>query len=167
MFARAVPADNGGVNLDRIENELRSAASSLADGDPAAMRKLVAVVWPGIVRYCRARIGADARGWRYADAVAVKSCEAVAQQLIHRHHSRKPLTQFVYRTTARIVDAENPLPPNDFAALEPRTRDVMILRVVEGMATDDVATVLGIPRARVQLLQHQALVQLSPQAAAG
>ena len=53
------------------------------------------------------------------------------------------------------------------AALPPDEADVILLRVVEGLSVEEVATALGRPAAAVRSLQHRALRRLSREAEPG
>jgi RNA polymerase sigma-70 factor (ECF subfamily) len=75
-------------------------------GDPVAVEEVLRAIRPGIVRYCRARLGAGA-GYLEADDVAQVVCVAVYQSLPRYQDQGVPFTAWLYRIAARkVVDAQ-------------------------------------------------------------
>lgn len=73
-------------------------------GDYQALQKLIDLIHPEIVRYCRVRLGAA--HYPTADDVAQEVCLAVAKALPKFEDQGLPFMAFVYRITAnKIIDA--------------------------------------------------------------
>ena len=92
-----------------------------AAGDERAAAELMALVRPGIVRYCRASLGPVAGGYTTADDVSQEVCVAVLQALPRYRDVGKPFAAFVYTIAARrVTDAQR-------AALRASTAPVDVL----------------------------------------
>ena len=63
------------------KEELDPAVRDAASGDPAAVAKLIAMITPVAVRYCRARLGGRDLSYLSADDVAQEVCLAVLHAL--------------------------------------------------------------------------------------
>ncbi|MFC6092461.1 sigma-70 family RNA polymerase sigma factor [Saccharothrix lopnurensis] len=87
---------------EEIEDRVREAVR----GDRAAAARLLTIVRPLVVRYCRARVGRQERSYTSADDVAQEVCLAVLTSLpTYRDHGR-PFLAFVYGIAAhKVADA--------------------------------------------------------------
>jgi RNA polymerase sigma-70 factor, ECF subfamily len=75
-------------------------------GDPDATAQLLALVRPGIVRYCRAHLGRFGGRYTTADDVSQEVCIAVLRALPRFRDEGRPFTAFVYGIAAhKIADA--------------------------------------------------------------
>jgi RNA polymerase sigma-70 factor (ECF subfamily) len=85
-----------------LDDEVRAAVA----GDRRAVASLLAAVRPLVVRYCRARVGAQERSSASADDVAQEVCLALLTALpTYRDHGR-PFLAFVYGIAAhKVADA--------------------------------------------------------------
>ncbi|NKQ54125.1 RNA polymerase sigma factor ShbA [Amycolatopsis sp. K13G38] len=91
--AVAVPAETADTGFTTPQNFPRGSSSRLtkeeldpavrdaATGDPAAVAKLIAMITPVAVRYCRARLGGRDLSYLSADDVAQEVCLAVLHAL--------------------------------------------------------------------------------------
>ena len=87
-----------------IEPELVRRA---ATGDPAATATLLTEVRPGLVRYCRARLGRIGGAYTTADDVAQEVCLAVLRALPRYRDQGSPFAAFVYGIAAhKVADAQ-------------------------------------------------------------
>jgi len=87
-----------------ISNELISRA---AERDPAAAEALLRAVRPGVVRYCRARLGRIGGAYTSADDVAQEVCLALLRALPRYRDLGRPFTAFVYGIAAhKVADAQ-------------------------------------------------------------
>lgn len=87
-----------------IESELVRRAAA---GDPAAVEALLVGVRPGLVRYCRARLGRVGGAYTTADDVAQEVCVAVLRALPRYREQGVPFTAFVYGIAAhKVADAQ-------------------------------------------------------------
>lgn len=76
-------------------------------GEPAATATLLAEVRPGVVRYCRARLGPVGGGYTTADDLSQEVCIAVLRALPRYRDQGLPFSAFVYGIAARkIADAQ-------------------------------------------------------------
>ena len=118
----------------------------------------MAEVRPAVTRYCRARLGCDARAAVVARAVC-RTITATAPAT----DDEAALTAFVYRTAAAAVEEEAGhaagLPPH-LAHLPAGEREVLVLRVAVGLSLERTAAALCAPPDLVCRVQHQALQHL-------
>ena len=76
-------------------------------GDRAAMAQLLADVRPGLVRYCRGRLGRVGGAYTTADDVAQEVCLAVLRALPRYQEQGAPFAAFVYGIAAhKVADAQ-------------------------------------------------------------
>jgi len=75
--------------------------------DPEATAALLAQVRPGLVRYCRARLGRIGGAFATADDVAQDSCLALLRALPRYRDLGKPFAAFVFGIAAhKVADAQ-------------------------------------------------------------
>ena len=87
-----------------IDNDLVDRA---AQRDPDAMGELLAEIRPGLVRYCRARLGRIGGAYTTADDVAQEVCIALLRALPRYRDLGRPFSAFVYGIAAhKVVDAQ-------------------------------------------------------------
>lgn len=78
-----------------------------AQGDATATATLLAGVRPGVIRYCRARLGPVGGAFTTADDVAQDVCMALLQALPRYRQQGVPFSAFVYGISARkVADAQ-------------------------------------------------------------
>jgi len=86
---------------------MSSAESELVEragrNDPDAIAALLALVRPGVVRYCRARLGRIAGAFATADDVAQEVCLAVLKALPRYRDQGRSFTAFVFGIAAHKV----------------------------------------------------------------
>lgn len=76
------------------------------DGDPVAIRRVLASIRPLVVRYCRARVGRQERSFASADDVVQEVCLAVLTALPVYRDQGRPFLAFVYGIAAhKVADA--------------------------------------------------------------
>ena len=89
------------------ETAVRELALRAAAGDRSATDTLMATVRPGVVRYCRARLGRFDGGYGIADDVAQEVCLAVLSALPRFTDQGRPFTAFVFAIAAnKVADAQ-------------------------------------------------------------
>jgi len=82
-------------------------ARRAADGDREAVAALMALVRPGVVRYCRATLGPLAGAYTTADDVAQDCCLAILRSLPRYRDQGRPFSAFAYTIAARrVADAQ-------------------------------------------------------------
>jgi RNA polymerase sigma-70 factor (ECF subfamily) len=87
-----------------IEPELVARA---AQRDSGATSALLAQLRPGLVRYCRARLGRIGGAYTTADDVAQEVCLAVLRALPQYRDQGRPFSAFVYAIAAhKVADAQ-------------------------------------------------------------
>src|SRR5947209_19584646 len=75
-------------------------------GDQRSVERLLALVRPLVVRYCRARVGRQERSFASADDVAQEVCLAVLTALPGYRDQGRPFLAFVYGIAAhKVADA--------------------------------------------------------------
>ena len=90
--------------MSSAEAELVARAAA---GDSDAASTLLGLFRPGIVRYCRARLGRMSGGYDAADDVAQEVCLAVLSALPRFRDEGKPFSALVYGIAAhKIADAQ-------------------------------------------------------------
>ena len=81
--------------------------SRAARHDPEAAAALLTEVRPGLVRYCRARLGRIGGAYTTADDVAQEVCLAVLRALPRYRDEGRPFSAFVYGVAAhKVADAQ-------------------------------------------------------------
>ena len=86
-----------------VPDELVTAAMA---GDRNAVGRVLTIIRPLVVRYCRARLGAPDRSSASADDVAQEVCLAVLTALPGYRVQGKPFLAFVYGIAAhKVIDA--------------------------------------------------------------
>jgi RNA polymerase sigma-70 factor, ECF subfamily len=81
--------------------------SRAAQRDPEATAALLAQVRPGLVRYCRARLGRIGGAYATADDVAQEVCLALLRALPRYRDQGRPFSAFVYGVAAhKVADAQ-------------------------------------------------------------
>ena len=149
-----------------LDEELHSAATAAAAGDREAVERVMTTLWPQVVRYCRTRVGNSTQVTRPADEVAHEALLAVARELPALARSDHPVRE-VYRVVSRTVaDAHgsavgSPDSPAEVAVLlrhlDATAREIVLLRVIDGLSVHDTAGLLGLPVGRVLVVQHETL----------
>jgi RNA polymerase sigma-70 factor (ECF subfamily) len=87
-----------------IEQELVDRALR---ADPDATAALLAQLRPGLVRYCRARLGRVGGAYTTADDVAQEVCLALLRAMPRYRDQGRPFTAFVYGIAAhKVADAQ-------------------------------------------------------------
>ncbi|MFY1671156.1 RNA polymerase sigma factor ShbA [Plantactinospora sp. WMMB334] len=75
--------------------------------DPEATAELLTEVRPGLVRYCRARLGRIGGAYATADDVAQEVCLAVLRALPRYRDQGRPFSAFLYGIAAhKVADAQ-------------------------------------------------------------
>jgi RNA polymerase sigma-70 factor (ECF subfamily) len=150
---------------------------------------------PLVVRYCRARVGAQEKTFVSADDVAQEVCLAVLTALPSYRDQGRPFLAFVYGIAAhKVADAHraaarnraDPVPeiPDTpelaengpeaqvmqgelarrmttlLGTLPDRQREIVFLRVVVGLSTEETAEAVGSTPGAVRVAQHRALNRL-------
>jgi RNA polymerase sigma-70 factor, ECF subfamily len=86
--------------MSSAEAELVARAGA---GDAEAASALLGLIRPGVVRYCRARLGRMSGGYHAADDVAQEVCLGVLAALPRYRDQGKPFQAFVYGIAAHKV----------------------------------------------------------------
>jgi RNA polymerase sigma-70 factor (ECF subfamily) len=82
-------------------------ARRAADGDRAAAGALLALIQPGVVRYCRASLGPVAGAYTTADDVSQEVCIAILRALPRYQDLGRPFSALVYTIAGRrVADAQ-------------------------------------------------------------
>lgn len=90
-----------------VTDELAPLVTRAQAGDRAALEDLLARLRPGIVRYCRGRLGRTAGSYESADDVAQEVCVAVLTALPRYVDQGRPFAAFVYGIAGhKIADAQ-------------------------------------------------------------
>ncbi len=85
---------------------LDSVVADAVNGDRNALREVLEIIRPIIVRYCRARVGATERSGLSADDVAQEVCLAAITALPRYKDQGRPFLAFVYGIAAhKVADA--------------------------------------------------------------
>lgn len=85
----------------------RDLANRAAGGDADATAALLALIRPGVVRYCRAHFGRIGGAYTTADDVAQEVCLAVVSALPRYRDLGRPFSAYVYGIAAhKVADAQ-------------------------------------------------------------
>lgn len=145
-------------------DDLRRQLPAALEGDPRAIERLLAALRPIVARYCRGRLGAANGGHRAADQVAQEACLAVLSALPGYPTQGRPFLGFMHGIIAQTVArAAGPRPAHPLDSLPPTQRDVVILRTLVGLSTDETAEAVGLSPGGVRIAQHRALATLRGQ----
>jgi RNA polymerase sigma-70 factor (ECF subfamily) len=145
---------------------------------------------PLVVRYCRARLGRIQRTFACADGVAEEVCVAVLNGLSRHVDRGEPFLAFVFGIARHEVSNvqhatsephaevpvsrkalgepdQSPLSFESFAQmacllapLPDAQREVLILRLMNGLSAEETAEAVGSTAAAVRMTQHRALEHL-------
>ena len=77
-------------------DELELAVAAAVSGDRSAVTRVLELVRPGVVRYCRSRVGGAERAFPSADDVAQEVMIAVVSALPAYRDQGRPFMAFVY-----------------------------------------------------------------------
>lgn len=89
-----------------VVDELAAWVGPARAGDPRAVEQLLARLRPGIVRYCRARLGRSNGSYVSADDVAQEVCMAIVKALPRHVDTGTPFAAFAYGIAAhKVADA--------------------------------------------------------------
>jgi RNA polymerase sigma-70 factor, ECF subfamily len=140
---------------------LRHHLPAALEGDPRAIERVLAGFRPIVARYCRARLGTADRSYAKADQVAQRVCLEVLSALPSFPAQHRPFLALVYDITAERVAREAiRRPGHPLDELPARQRDVVILRMLVGLSTEETAEAVGAAPSAVRVLQHRALEAL-------
>ncbi|NLE82418.1 MAG: siderophore-interacting protein [Rhodococcus sp.] len=143
--------------------ELRTVVADAGSGGRGAVERALDVLWPRIVRYFRARVTDESGATRTAEILAREACLVVAPELSTLARAKHPLRR-VYGTLREfaVKSGIEPGGPDSglLQGLEPLEREVVMLRMIDGLSTYDTAGILGVPVGRVLLVQHEVLKTL-------
>jgi RNA polymerase sigma-70 factor (ECF subfamily) len=93
-------------NNTEVATDLAIVVDAAVAGDRAATDRLLALVQPLVLRYCRGRIGRQERSFAAADDVAQEVCLAVFTSLSTYVDQGRPFLAFVYGIAAhKVADA--------------------------------------------------------------
>jgi RNA polymerase sigma-70 factor (ECF subfamily) len=99
-------SDNGSGRDSSSPDDIALDVIAAMGGDRRAVGRLLAVVRPLAVRYCRARIGRQERSFASADDAAQEVCLAVLKSLPSYRDQGRPFLAFVYGIAAhKVADA--------------------------------------------------------------
>ncbi|HWC83107.1 MAG TPA: sigma factor, partial [Pseudonocardiaceae bacterium] len=87
-------------------SDLATVVAAAVSGDRPAVERLLGLIRPLVVRYCRARVGRQERSFASADDVAQEVCLAVLTALSTYQDQGRPFLAFVYGIAAhKVADA--------------------------------------------------------------
>jgi RNA polymerase sigma-70 factor (ECF subfamily) len=76
-------------------------------GEPEATAALLSTVQPGVIKYCRARLGKTGGAYTTADDISQEVCIALLKALPRYRQQGVPFSAFVYGIAARkVTDAQ-------------------------------------------------------------
>jgi RNA polymerase sigma-70 factor (ECF subfamily) len=92
--------------MTSVTDELAPLVAAAREGDPAAAEELLARLRPGLLRYCRARLGRTDGSFGSADDVAQEVCTAVFTSLERYVDQGRSFTAFAYGIAGhKVADA--------------------------------------------------------------
>jgi RNA polymerase sigma-70 factor (ECF subfamily) len=124
------------------------------DGDSRAIGRLLAIIRPLVVRYCRGRVGSREQSYASADDVAQEVCLAVFKALPTYRDQGRPFLAFVFGIAAhKVADAHRSAARNRSEPVPelpetPETEAGPEQRAVEGDLSQRMALLLGILSAK-------------------
>ncbi|MGH3763186.1 sigma factor-like helix-turn-helix DNA-binding protein [Actinophytocola sp.] len=140
---------------------LRDDLPAALEAEPRAIERLLTAIRPIVVRYCRARLGSVDGSFAAADDVAREICLAVLSSLPGYPDDGRPFLAFLHEivveTLSRDAGDRAGAPLDSLPAIQ---RDIVILRTVVGLSTEETAEAVGMSPGGVRLAQHRALRRL-------
>lgn len=175
------------------DDELDACVTAAVRGDRDAVARVLRMIQPVVVRYCRARLGTT-RSITSAEDVAQEVCLAVLRALSRYEKQDRSFLAFVYGIAAhKVADAYRDAARNRsepmtsvpevpdlspgpeqramgieageemgrlLGALSARYREILLLRVVDGLSVLETAQLVGATPGTVRVVQHRALARL-------
>jgi RNA polymerase sigma-70 factor (ECF subfamily) len=93
--------------MTHVTDELAPLVARAQAGERAALEQLLARLRPGVLRYCRARLGRTDGSFGSADDVAQEVCMAVLTALPRYVDQGRPFAAFVYGIAGhKVADAQ-------------------------------------------------------------
>jgi RNA polymerase sigma-70 factor (ECF subfamily) len=93
--------------MSTMTDEMTPLVARAQVGDRAALEELLARLRPGVLRYCRARLGRTGGSYGSADDVAQEVCMAVLTALPRYVDQGRPFAAFVYGIAGhKVADAQ-------------------------------------------------------------
>ncbi|GAC1445116.1 MAG: sigma-70 family RNA polymerase sigma factor [Mycobacteriales bacterium] len=90
-----------------MTDEMAPLVARAQAGDRAALEELLARLRPGVLRYCRARLGRSGGSYGSADDVAQEVCMAILTALPRYVDQGRPFAAFVYGIAGhKVADAQ-------------------------------------------------------------
>ena len=176
------------------DDQLRQWVAAAVCRDPIATQRVLVMVRPIVLRYCRARIGRIDQSFASADDVVQEVCLSMVAALPAYQDRGQPFLAWVYgiaqhkvadayRAAARnrslpvseVPDRPEPAPgpeqqvlrgelqaamDNLLAVLTVKQREIVVLRVVVGLSSEETAGLVGSTPGAVRVAQHRALARL-------
>lgn len=94
------------LTMTRVTDDLAPLVAAARTGDAAAAEELIARLRPGLLRYCRARLGRTDGSYGSADDVAQEVCTAVFTSLDRYVDQGRSFTAFAYGIAGhKVADA--------------------------------------------------------------
>lgn len=93
--------------MSTVTDEMSPLVARAQSGDRVALEELLVRLRPGVLRYCRARLGRSAGSFGSADDVAQEVCVAVITALPRYVDQGRPFAAFVYGIAGhKVADAQ-------------------------------------------------------------
>jgi RNA polymerase sigma-70 factor (ECF subfamily) len=93
--------------MTNVTDEMSPLVARAQSGERAALEELLARLRPGVLRYCRARLGRNGGSFGSADDVAQEVCMAVLTALPRYVDQGRPFAAFVYGIAGhKVADAQ-------------------------------------------------------------
>ena len=154
--------------MSEAGNDLEGLVAAANDGDRSALNRVLAIIRPLVVRYCRARIGRQERSAVSADDVAQEVCLAVLTALPGYRDQGRPFLAFVYGIAAhKVADAHRSAARNRSEPVPevpdaPETEAGPEQRAMQGELSDRMAVLLRVlPEKQREILLLRVVVGLS------
>ncbi len=165
--ATTVPDENEPPST--IWDDLHVLVSAAVDGQRDAVEGVLRWIRPLVVRYCRARLGAQEKTFASADDVAQEVCLAVLTALPRYRDQGQPFLAFVYGIAAhKVSDARRSAARNrsepvpDVPDTPTLAEDGPETQVVQGEMAGRMATLLNtLPTKQREILRLRFVVGLS------
>jgi len=154
--------------MTQTADELELAVAAAVKGDRTAAARVLELVRPGVVRYCRSRVGGTERANLSADDVAQEVLIAVLSALPGYRDQGRPFMAFVYGIAShKVADAHRGAARNRADAVE-HLPEVLSTdggpedRALEGEVSRAVWELLGtLPEKQREILRLRVIVGLS------
>ena len=138
--------------------EVCDLARSVAAGDAAALPLLLRELHPAVSAYSRAQARNVGHPFSEADRLALDACRSILAALASPSGADQPFLRLAYSLASDTVGTR--FAPRGDVPLTRLQQDILILRTIVGLDSEQTALAMALTPRRVRVEQHAALSSL-------